>query len=303
LLEVMERTKEWSVVVALVGGGQEIFIGEAGLEEWGRAVLGAREHWSIVASQEVISGGASVAGHRLFQTDVPSCIEVQYEERAYLKVSVRSHRAQHINQWVNSVLTLDASDAQINLPDYREFPLVMTRNLDVVRQWLRDRSGGDPDKRCGLVATSEDQRFRAHGLENSTGFRSGYSYEKWFLAPQNDIRSSSFLEVPASEFECQGLELDWVGVCWGGDLTLNKFSAGWDYRKFRGARWQVCRSESEQAYIRNRYRVLLTRARSGMVIWVPSGSVADSTRDPIRFERVYRYLTNAGVPDVADIRS
>lgn len=107
------------------------------------------------------------------------------------------------------------------------------------------------------------------------------------------------LEVPATEFECQGLELDWVGVCWGGDLTPNATEMGWNYRKFRGAGWQNCHSETEQTYIRNRYRVLLTRARAGMVIWVPSGSPNDPTRDPSRFDRVYELLKNAGVPDLA----
>lgn len=127
----------------------------------------------------------------------------------------------------------------------------------------------------------------------------GYSFEKWFLAPPEDVRSSFSLEVSASEFECQGLELDWVGVCWGGDLTPTVNRTGWDYRKFRGAGWQNCRSIIEQAYIRNRYRVLLTRARAGMVIWIPPGSPADPTRDPGRFDRVHELLMNAGVPDLA----
>lgn len=298
LLEVMERPADWAVIVALVGGGQEIFLGEAGLEAWGMAVMETQEQWTIVASPEVVRGGDSVAGHRLFESSPPSSADIRHEPLAHLSVSVRSHRAQQITQWVNEVLLLETEKAQMHFPDFREFPLVITRDLKTARAWLRARSGSDPAKRCGLLITSEDQRFRADGLENSTGFRSGFSYENWFLASPDDVRSSFMLEVPATEFECQGLELDWVGVCWGGDLTPNADCSHWEHRKFRGANWQNCRSIIEQAYIRNRYRVLLTRARAGMVIWVPQGSPTDVTRDPGRFNRVYDLLKNAGVPDL-----
>lgn len=301
LLEVMERLPGWTVIIALVGGGQEIFLGEAGLEEWGDAIQQTKGSWTVVVSPEVIRGGESVAGHRLFAGDPRNDMLIRHEPLAHLSVSVRSHRAQSINQWVNDLLKMDAVSAKTNFPDLREFPLVMTRDLDMARAWLRTRSNNDPGQRPGLVATSEDQRFRAHGLENSTDFRMGYSFEKWFLAPPEDVRSSFSLEVSASEFECQGLELDWVGVCWGGDLTPKRDGSEWDYRKFRGAVWQNCRSEIEQSYIRNRYRVLLTRARAGMVIWVPPGSPTDPTREPARFDRVSRFLQDAGVPDLATI--
>lgn len=303
LLEVMERPDDWAVIVALVGGGQEIFLGEAGLEEWGNAIQSTNADWMVVASPEVVRGGESVAGHRLFADEPASDLAIRHEPLAHLSVSVRSHRAQQLSEWVNELLELKVNLAIDHFPVPREFPLVMTRDLETARTWLRARTGGDPAKRCGLVATSEDQRFRAHGLENSTDFRMGYSFEKWFLAPPDDVRSSFALEVSASEFECQGLELDWVGVCWGGDLTPSADGTRWDYRKFRGTVWQNCRCEIEQAYIRNRYRVLLTRARAGIVIWVPPGSPTDPTRDPARFNRVYELLKSAGVPDLAMMES
>lgn len=298
LLEVMERLEDWAVIVALVGGGQEIFLGEAGLEAWGSAIRDARERWTVVASPEVLHGGESVAGHHLFEQDEPHRVDIQFEALAHLSVSVRSHRAQQITQWVNELLAPDAEEARQYFPDPREFPLVMTRDIEKARMWLRARAGGDTAKRCGLVATSEDQRFRAYGLENSTGFRAGFPFEKWFLMPPDDIRSSFQLEVPATEFECQGLELDWVGVCWGGDLVPTPDFAYWEYRKFRGSGWQNCRSVVEQEYIRNRYRVLLTRARAGMVIWIPEGSTTDRTRDSLRFDRICTHLQQAGVPDL-----
>lgn len=134
LLEVMERLDSWSAVIALVGGGQEIFTGEAGLEEWGMAIENAKEHWEIVASPEVIKGGSSVAGHRLFANEKPESIRYHLEESAHLNVSVRSHRAQQINEWVNSLLALDIEKAARHIPDPSEFPLVMTRNLELAKQ-------------------------------------------------------------------------------------------------------------------------------------------------------------------------
>ncbi|MBB6099405.1 hypothetical protein HNR42_002846 [Deinobacterium chartae] len=300
LLDVMERLPDWSVVIALVGGGQEIFSGEAGLEEWGRALERRGDRWEIVASPDVVEGAASVAGHRLFAHGIPEQVTIREEPDAHLAVSVRSHRAQRLAEWVNDLLTLNPERARHVLPDSREFPLFVTRDLDQARAWLRLRSGMDPDRRCGLVATSEDQRLRAHGLESSSAFRLDYPFQKWFLAPPSDCRSSYTLEVAASEFECQGLELDWVGVCWGGDLTPESDQVTWAYRKFRGANWQNVRQDVERAYVRNRYRVLLTRARQGMVIWVPPGAAHDPTRDPQRFDRLYQYLRSAGVPDLQE---
>ncbi|UCV23813.1 DUF2075 domain-containing protein [Ferribacterium limneticum] len=296
LFDVMDRLNGWAVIIALVGGGQEIFLGEAGLEEWGRAVAD-RPHWRVVASPEVVSGGASVSGHRLFGDGVPPGIEFRPEDLAHLSVGVRSFRAQRLAECVDALLTLDAERAQSLLPDRREFPLHFTRDLQVAKAWLRARSEPENGQRAGLIATSEDQRLRAYGLERSSAFRQDYSFEKWFLMPPTDVRSSHSLEVAASEFECQGLELDWVGLCWGGDLTPSE-QGGWEYRKFRGSVWQQVRGDAERTYVCNRYRVLLTRARLGMVIWIPPGNADDPTLDPARFERTAQLLLAAGVPEL-----
>ena len=296
LFDVMDRLDGWAVIIALVGGGQEIFLGEAGLEEWGRAVA-VRPHWRVVASPEVVSGGASVSGHRLFADGVPPGIKFRPEPLAHLSVGVRSFRAQRLAEWVDAVLTLDIERARSLVPDRREFPMHFTRDLEVAKAWLRARSEPNDGQRAGLIATSEDQRLRAYGLERSSAFRLDYSFEKWFLMPPVDVRSSHALEVAASEFECQGLELDWIGLCWGGDLTPSA-SGGWEYRKFRGSAWHQVRGDSERTYVRNRYRVLLTRARLGMVIWIPPGKAGDPTIDPVRFERIRSLLEEAGVPEL-----
>src|SRR5205085_2687949 len=168
------------------------------------------------------------------------------EPLAHLAVGVRSHRAQRWAEWVNEFLALRFDVARSLVPKQRDFPCAVTRDLDHAREWLRTMWAFEPTYRTGLVATSEDQRLRAYGIESSSAFRIGYPFEKWFLAPPNDIRSSFALEVAASEFECQGLELDWVGMCWGGDLVPNQPSSDWDYRKFRGANWQTVRREIER---------------------------------------------------------
>jgi hypothetical protein len=301
LLDVMGRLPDWAVVIALVGGGQEIYLGEAGLEEWGRALLGRLDQWHVVASPEVLGGGESVAGHRLFDGPIPPALRFREEPLAHLAVGVRSHRAQRWAEWVNELLELQLYSARALVPDSREFPCVVTRDLDSARKWLRTMRAVEPEHRTGLVSTSEDPRLRAYGLESSSAFRIGYPFDKWFLAPPNDIRSSFALEVAASEFECQGLELDWVGMCWGGDLTPRDDALEWEYRKFRGAAWKKVRQDAERAYVRNRYRVLLTRARRGMVIWIPIGSEDDQTRDSERFDRVHAALLTAGLPSLEGV--
>lgn len=301
LFEVMNRLERWAVIIALVGGGQEIYLGEAGLEEWGKAVM-AQPGWQVVASPEAVSGGASVSGRRLFPDGVPPNIAFRPEPLAHLTVSVRSFRAQQLAEWVDAVLTQDIEHARSRIPDQREFPLVLTRDLNQAKAWLRRKSQPADGERAGLIATSEDQRLRAYGLERSSAFRLGFPFEKWFLCPPTDTRSSHMLEVAASEFECQGLELDWVGLCWGGDLTRAPHREherpDWEYRKSRGSGWNQIHGEAERTYVRNRYRVLLTRARLGMVIWVPPGNANDHTLAADRFDRVAALLKAAGVPEL-----
>ncbi len=300
LLDVMERLTDWAAIIALVGGGQEIFLGEAGLEEWGRAIGDRSIHWRVVASPEVLTGGDSVAGHRLFEEGIPQNVTFVESELAHLDVVVRSHRAQRWAEWVNHLLSLDLESARKLVPEVEEFPCFVTRDLVKARGWLRMHHELDPEQRIGLVTTSSDLRLRANGIEMSTGFRRGFAFKNWFLDAAADIRSSYSLEVAASEFECQGLELDWVGMCWGGNLVPTKDLASWECRKFKGSKWQNVRQEAEQAYTLNRYRVLLTRARNGLVIWVPKGDIKDPTRDPSRFDRVYKALRKAGVPVLED---
>ena len=293
LLRIMERHEDWAVVVALVGGGQEINDGEAGLEEWGRALVGASKDWIVYASPEVLDGGPSTAGHRLFDDPIRRN-EVQKDSTLHLRTSNRSLRAEKLATWVNRVLDGD-SEGAASLRIAERFPILLSRDLAETRQVLR-RQGIGPN-RYGLVGSSGAARLRAEGLEPSSTFHADYSWEQWYLAERADVRSSFQLEVFATEFEIQGLELDWIGLCWGGDLVWDE-SRGWLPRALRQgeqSKWSPIKSRDKQTYRRNAYRVLLTRARMGMVVFVPQGDIIDPTNQPNEFEATAQYLIRCGI--------
>jgi hypothetical protein len=293
LLEIMERAPEWCTVIALVGGGQEIHSGEAGLEEWGRALAARPVRWRVMVAPEVLHGGASVAGHTLFESGTPANVELLDCPALHLAVSVRSPRAKLLGQWVNGLVS-NRPEPVLAAASTAEFPIVLTRELPAARQWLRERA--DAHQRAGLLASSGALRLRPDGIEVSTGFRQGYSYADWFLSGTKDTRSSSWLEVAATEFECQGLELDWTGLCWGDDFVIDPATGLWLCRAFRGTTWKRVGKSEQRQFVVNKYRVLLTRARRGMVIWVPSGSAADPTRDPKLLDATAAYLEANGIP-------
>jgi len=293
LLRIMERHEDWSVVVALVGGGQEINDGEAGLEEWGRAIVGAAKDWVIYASPEVLAGGPSTAGHRLFDDSMKQ-IEVKTSSALHLRTSNRSLRAEKLATWVNCVLDGDAEGAA-SLRITEKFPILLSRGLGETRLKLREQGIGV--NRYGLVGSSSAARLRAVGLEPSSTFHAEYPWEHWYLGEKTDVRSSYQCEVFATEFEIQGLELDWIGRCWGGDCIWDE-EKGWLLRALRPgvqSKWSSIKNGDRREFRRNAYRVLLTRARMGMVIFVPPGEAADPTNLPEEFDLTADYLVRCGV--------
>ncbi len=293
LLRIMERHPAWAVVVALVGGGQEINDGEAGLEEWGRALLTSTKDWVIYASPEVLEGGSSTAGHRLFE-DLTKQKEVRTSLALHLRTSNRSLRADQLATWVNRLLEGDDEGAA-SLRITARFPIFLSRDLSQTRLKLREQGIGA--NRYGLVGSSGAARLRAEGLEPSSTFHADYQWEHWYLADETDVRSSYRCEVFATEFEIQGLELDWIGLCWGGDFIWGE-SQGWQLRSFRHGRqskWISIKNDEKKIYRRNAYRVLLTRARQGMIIFVPKGNLDDPTNQPEEFDVTAQYLVRCGV--------
>jgi hypothetical protein len=205
-------------------------------------------------------------------------------------------RADDLAQWVNLLLDGDAGQAaQIGVT--KRFPIFLTRDLAVAKRKLREQSLGE--SRFGLVGSSGAARLRAEGLEPSSSFHADYPWHHWYLAPRADVRASFACEVFATEFEIQGVELDWVGLCWGGDFVWS--GTGWLPRSFWQARipkWISIRGANQQLYRRNAYRVLLTRARQGLVIFVPRGSHEDSTRHPADLDRTAEFLLRCGVSEI-----
>jgi Uncharacterized conserved protein (DUF2075) len=292
LLQIMQRHNDWAVVVALVGGGQEINNGEAGLEEWGKALKGSSCTWQVYASPEVIEGGTSTAGHKLF-SDLEDGKNIHQHATLHLRTSNRSLRADNLAHWVNLVLDGEPERAkEMNITE--RYPLFLSRDLDRTRFKLEIESLGN--SRFGLAGSSGAARLRAEGLEPSSVFHADYPWHHWYLAPRTDLRSSYACEVFATEFEIQGLELDWVGLCWGGDFIWS--GTDWVARTLhlgKQSKWSLINKTEKQIYRRNAYRVLLTRARQGMVIYVPLGEFEDPTRLPDELNGIADYLVRCGI--------
>lgn len=279
-LSIMERLDSGSTIVALVGTGQEINRGEAGIKEWIKALEG-RPTWGIFAPST-----------KEFPSSFSS--RVQVKPNLNLPKSVREVRGRGLSQWVNYFLAGDFDNALKLSRDLGDFPLKQTRSLDHAKKYLRDRAS--IDRRIGLIASSQDRRLRAFGIERSTHFLRGIDFAKWFVHGEEDIRSSYALEVAASEFECQGLEVDWVGMCWGSDFLWKNSS--WVARRFKGTKWQV---DSDPTFALNRYRVLLTRARYGMIIWIPINPDSEKQFvDSSDLDHISKLLLSAGVQFLED---
>jgi len=215
---------------------------------------------------------------------------VQEDPSLHLGVSLRSFRSERLSEAVHLLLGGEVERARALVGELLEsYPIRITRNLDAAKSWVRSRARGS--ERYGLLASAGARRLKPLGVYPSSV--RGNECE-WFLNGASDVRSSFYLEDAATEFEVQGLELDWSVVCWDGDLLRN--GDGWDCRAFKGTKWQQIRSETDQQYKVNAYRVLLTRARQGMVIFVPEGDQGDPTRHPAHYDSVWEYLKDIGLP-------
>lgn len=286
LISCMDRHADWAVVVCLVGGGQEINTGEAGIGEWIRAVRGSFPAWRVHLSPN-LNDSEYEAGEAMAMLSGRNGIHADAD--LHLGVSMRSFRAGHVSALVKSVLDVDIAMARATWAGVRgRYPIVLTRRLRTAKEWLRSKARGT--ERYGMVVSSQAQRLKPHAID----VRSPIDPVHWFLHGRDDVRSSYFLEDAATEFHVQGLELDWACVVWDGDFR--SVPGGWDHWSFRGTEWQRIRSKSRQAYLKNAYRVLLTRARQGMVIVVPDGDPDDHTRDPKFYDSTFDYLRGIGIP-------
>ena len=283
LMSVMDRHKDWCVVVCLIGGGQEINTGEAGLEEWLTAIERNYPDWQIHLSDRLTRADYLGGSH------VPASLEqldAVLSPALHLAISVRSFRAEVLSDFVGAVVGGEAKLALSLHSELANYPLVITRQLEAARDWLRQHARGS--ERTGLVASSNAMRLKPTGIH----VKAKIDPPVWFLADKSDVRSSFALEDVATEFDIQGLELDWVGMCW--DANFRREGNKWNHYSFRGARWEHIIDPIRAAYLVNAYRVLLTRARQGMVIYVPLGSEIDDTRKPASTTRPMRSCASAG---------
>jgi len=289
LISVMDRHKDWAVIVCLIGGGQEINTGEAGLLAWLSALKRKFSHWDVFVSNEITdteyTKGLKI--QKLLQG-----IKAKSISELHLKTSIRSFRSENVAKFVKSVLDCDIQSA-INLhADLdKKYPIVITRDIQKARNWLRQKARAN--ERFGLVASSNAKRLKPHGIFVELKI----DPKNWFLNSKDDIRSSYFLEDVATEFDIQGLELDWICVSWDADFRF--VNNTWQYYQFRGTVWQNILDDENKSYLKNSYRVLLTRARQGLVIFIPLGYSNDPTRLPSFYDETYRYLKAIGLREIS----
>ena len=292
LYRIMSRQPDWSVMICLVGLGQDIYDGEVGINEWFRCGIEEFTNWELFYSPSIFKQTEDKAIDADMIRNCPRCHECL---PLHLNTSIRSFRADRQCKFVDCLLDNDfRTAAQIYTDISAKYPVFITRNFARAKAWVRNQVRGS--QRCGVLACSSAQRLKPEGIYVPTEI----DVKNWFLAPSDDLRSSNMLEVVASEFKVQGLEIDWAIVCW--DLDLRRSGDHWDHYGFRGSKWIHRRQEEQKRYLVNSYRVLLTRARQGMVIFVPEGvdEEEDYTRKKEAYDAIYDYLLSCGIKPLQD---
>ena len=287
LIEVMNRHQDWCVIVCLIGGGQEINTGEAGLIAWMQALQASYPDWQVHYSNLIVN-----QDNYLQDTAIKNWLSMIGVEQNHLHLatSVRSFRSEKVSAWVHALLDMDEQAKSLWKEIQSNYPIVLTRDLQKAKAWVKAQAKGS--ERYGLVASSGARRLKALGVH----VKSEINVANWFLNPKYDVRSSYFLEDVATEFDVQGLELDWVCLAWGENFYYQDNQ--WCYQSFKGYKWQNINKEEDKQFTKNAYRVLLTRARQGMVIWIPEGSENDNTRQKEFYDGTYQYLKSIGISEL-----
>jgi hypothetical protein len=284
LISCLDRHKDWAVIICLVGGGQEINKGEAGISEWIASLNRSFPEWHVYISDRLTD--SEYAAGKALQI-LKTHKNVFKKEELHLSVSLRSFRAEYLSLLIKNLLDLNVEEAKKSYQLVRhKYPIVITRDLKTAKQWLKQKARGS--ERYGIVVSSQAQRLKPYAID----VKSPMDPIHWFLDGKEDVRSSYYLEDVATEFHVQGLELDWSCVTWDADFRYSK--EAWNTYSFVGDRWNSIRKEERKQYLKNAYRVLLTRARQGMVIVVPEGDEQDHTRLPSFYDNTFMYLAEIG---------
>jgi len=284
LISCLNRHSDWAVIVCLVGGGQEINTGEAGISEWIKSLNLSFPNWYIYISSRLTD---SEYGAGRILEEIKSRSNVEKRDELHLAVSMRSYRAENVSLLVKQMLDINIDEASKTLAQVHEkYPIVITRDLSKAKKWLKEHAQGS--ERYGIVVSSQAERLKPYAID----IKSPIDPIHWFLDGKEDVRSSYYLEDVATEFHVQGLELDWACITWDADFRFTK--NGWEHWSFTGQRWNNIRKQERKNYLKNAYRVLLTRARQGMIIVVPSGDAGDPTRKPEFYDPTFEYLREIG---------
>lgn len=285
LISCLDRHKDWAVVVCLVGGGQEINTGEAGISEWLYAIKNSFPEWEVCISPNLTDSEYNAVEAIV---EIESSCVAKYDSNLHLSVSMRSYRAENVSLFIKQILDTNIIEAKETLRNISEnYPIVLTRNVETAKKWLCEKARGS--ERYGIIVSSQAYRLKPLAMD----VRVETDPVHWFLGEKDDVRSSYYLEDVATEFQVQGLELDWACVTWDGDFRYS--DEGWKTYSFVGNKWQNINKDERKLYLKNAYRVLLTRARQGMVIVVPEGNAEDYTRKAEYYDSTFEYLKEIGI--------
>lgn len=289
LISILNRHKGWATIVCLIGGGQEINKGEsAGISGWFESIRNDYPDWNVYISNKITDEEYS-KGNTF--DELAAGIHYKIIEDLHLSVSLRSFRSENVAAFVKAFLDVDIDEAKALYTQFKDdYPICMTRDFEAAKKWVKEKAKGS--QRYGMTASSGAKRLRKYGV----WVQNKVDAPNWFLNGKDDVRSSYFLEETATEFDIQGLELDWTIVCWDANLRFNNNQ--FEFYNFTGTKWQNINKEDNVLYLKNAYRVLLTRARQGFIIFIPRGDEDDRTMKPEFYDGVYSYLKNIGIQEV-----
>lgn len=288
-IEYMDRRKDWAVIVCLVGGGQDINDGEAGIEEWFNSIKKSFKDWDVYISNK-ITNNEYIGDNSL--NYILSGMNYKIVNDLHLSISLRSFRNENVSSFIHHLLENNKDEAKKLYEEIKKvYPICMTRDLTTAKNWVKNRANesGNINCRYGIIASSKAKRLRAEGI----WVQCKCTPEKWFLNDCNDIQSSYYMEEIATEFDVQGLEIDWAIVGWDADYRYE--NGEFNYYKPNGSRWNKIKDKIDCRYLKNAYRVLLTRAREGFIIYVPKGDDNDCTRLSKYYDELWKYLSEIGI--------
>lgn len=287
LISCMDRHEDWAVYICLIGNGQDINHGEAGTAEWLRSIKHF-SHWKTYAPADIMEDPEVIKELH--------GVNIEYLPGLHLSTDLRSIRAENLAQFVDDLLNFRKENAAALLKELNRYPIRITRDINTAKVWIKQHARDD--ERYGALASSKGQRLKPDALTLLPPNSSESEVTHWFLGDNKDVNSSYYMEEVATEFQVQGLELDWALVAWDADMRYDESTSSWKQYSFRGSKWMNINDSKIRSYQKNAYRVILTRARRGMVIYIPKGCPDDHTRNPKFYDGTYQYFKQLGVQEI-----